>query len=52
MLRHLESLFEFYEILEDLNEQSFEDDTLYSDVEYHFELKNVEKVIDSELKDS
>ena len=51
MLCHLESLFEFYENLEDLNDWSFEDDTLYSNVEYHFELKNNVKAIDDALKD-
>ena len=40
MLCHLEFLFEFYENLEELDEWSFEDDTLYSFVEHHFELKN------------
>ena len=50
MLCHLESLFEFYETLKDLDEWSFEDDTLYSYVEYHFELKNAVKSIDNELK--
>jgi hypothetical protein len=48
---HLESLFEFYENLEDLDEWSFEDDTLYSYVEYHFELKNSVKAIDDALKE-
>ena len=52
MLCHLESLFEFYETLKDLDEWSFEDDTLYSYVEYHFELKNAVNSIDDELKDS
>ena len=51
MLCHLESLFEFYENLEDLDEWSFEDDTLYSYVEYHFELKNSVKAIDDALKE-
>ena len=51
MLSHLESLFEFYENLENLNDWSFEDDTLYSYVEYHFELKNNVKAIDDALKD-
>ena len=50
MLCHLESLFEFCDNLEDLNEWSFKDDTLYSYVEYHFELKNSLKVIDDALK--
>ena len=52
MLCHLESLFEFYESLEDLNDWSFEDDTLYFYVKYHFELKNAVKSIENELKDS
>ncbi len=51
MLCHLESLFEFYENLEDLDDWSFEDDTLYSFVEDHFELKNNVKAIDDELKE-
>ena len=51
MLCHLESLFEFYEKLEDLNDWSFEDDTLYSFVEHHFELKNSVKAIDDALKE-
>ena len=51
MLCHLESLFEFYENLEDLNDWSFEDDTLYSHVVHHFELKNSLKAIDDALKD-
>ena len=51
MLCHLESLFEFYENLEDLNEWSFKDDTLYSYVEHHFELKNNVKAIDDVLKE-
>jgi len=51
MLSHLESLFEFYENLEDLNDWSFEDDTLYSYVEHHFELKNNVKAIDDALRD-
>mgnify|MGYP001296817685 FL=1 len=52
MLCHLESLFEFYKTLEDLEEWSFEDDTLYSYVEYYFELKKAVNSIDDELKDS
>jgi hypothetical protein len=52
MLCHLESLFEFYEALEDLDDWSFEDDTLYSYVEYYFELKKAVNSIDDELKDS
>lgn len=52
MLCHLESLFEFYESIDDLNDWVFEDDTLYFYVKYHFELKNAVKTIDSELKDS
>jgi hypothetical protein len=51
MLCHLESLFEFYEKLEDLNDWSFEDDTLYSHVVHHFELKNSVKAIDDALKE-
>ena len=51
MLYHLESLFEFYEKLENLNDWSFKDDTLYSYVEYHFELKNSVKAIDDALKE-
>ena len=51
MLCHLESLFEFYENLEDLNEWSFKDDTLYSFVEDYFELKNSVKAIDDALKE-
>lgn len=50
MLCHFESLFEFYENLEDLEKWSFEEDTLYSYVKYHFELKNNEKAIDNALK--
>ena len=50
MLCHLESLFEFYETLEDLDDWSFEDDTLYSYVEHHFKLKNSVKAIDDESK--
>lgn len=52
MLCHLESLFEFYETLEDSEEWSFEDDTLYSYVEYYFELKKAVNSINDELKDS
>jgi|TARA_B100001059_G_C17745635_1_gene534128 hypothetical protein len=52
MMCHLESLFEFYKNLEDLNEWSFEDDTLYSHIKYYFKLKNNIKVIDDELKNS
>lgn len=52
MLCHLESLFELYESIEDLNDWVFEDDTLYFYVKYHFELKNAVKTIDNELKDS
>ena len=52
MLCHLESLFEFYEALEDLDDWSFEDDTLYSYVKYYFELKKAVNSIDDELKDS
>ena len=52
MLCHLESLFEFYETKDDLEEWSFEDDALYSYVEYHFELKNAVKCIHDELKKS
>jgi len=51
MLCHLESLFEFYENLEDLDDWSFEDDTLYSYVEDHFELKNNVKAIDDALRE-
>jgi len=51
MMCHLESLFEFYENLEDLDDWSFEDDTLYSYVELHFELKNSVKAIDDALKE-
>ena len=51
MLCHLESLFEFYEKLEDINDWSFEDDTLYSHVVHHFELKNSVKAIDDALKE-
>ena len=50
MLCHLESLFEFYETIDDLDDWSFEDDTLYSYVEYHFELKNTVKAIGDKLK--
>jgi hypothetical protein len=50
MLCHLESLFEFYETKDELDDWSFEDDALYSYVEYHFELKNAVKSIDNELK--
>ena len=51
MLCQLEALFEFYEKLEDLNDWSFEDDTLYSHVVHHFELKNSVKAIDDALKE-
>jgi hypothetical protein len=51
MLCHLESLFEFYENLKELEEWSFEEDTLYSYVEYHFELKNSIKAIDDALRE-
>lgn len=40
LLCHFESLFEFYDSIEELDEWTFEDDTLYSFVQYHFELKN------------
>ena len=52
MLCHLESLFEFYETIDDLDDWSFEDDTLYSYVEYHFELKNTVKAIGDKLKNT
>ena len=52
MLCHLESLFEFYETIDDLEEWSFEDDTLYSYVENHFELKKAVNSITKELKDT
>jgi len=40
LLCHFDSLFEFYNSIEELDEWTFEDDTLYSFVQYHFELKN------------
>jgi hypothetical protein len=40
LLCHFESLFEFYDSIEELDEWTFEDDALYSFVQYHFELKN------------
>ena len=40
LLCHFESLFEFYNNIDELNEWTFEDDTLFSFVQYHFELKN------------
>ena len=52
MLCHLESLFEFYETIEDLEEWSFEDETLISYVENHFELKKAVNSITKELKDT
>jgi len=52
MLCHLESLFEFYETIDELDDWSFEDDTLYSYVENHFELKKAVNSITKELKDT
>ena len=52
MLCHLESLFEFYETIDDLNEWTFEDDTLYSYIEHHFDLKNELNAKHDELKKS
>ena len=40
LLCHFESLFEFYDSIEELDEWTFEDDALYSFVQYYFELKN------------
>jgi hypothetical protein len=40
LLCHFDSLFEFYNSIEELDEWTFEDDTLFSFVQYHFELKN------------
>lgn len=40
LLCHFDSLFEFYEKLEDLNEWTFEDDALYAIVKNHFDIKN------------
>ena len=39
LLCHFDSLFESYNHLDELNEWIFEDDTLFSFVQYHFELK-------------
>ena len=52
MLCHLESLFEFYETIDELDDWSFEDDTLYSYVENHFELKKAVNSITKKLKDT
>ena len=52
MLCHLESLFEFYETIDDLEEWSFEDETLFSYVKHHFEIKKAVKSITKELKDT
>ena len=52
MLCHLESLFEFYETIDDLEEWSFEDETLISYVKHHFELKKAVNSITKELKDT
>ena len=40
ILCHFDSLFEYYNSLEELDDWAFEDDALYSFVKYHFELKN------------
>jgi len=50
MLCHLESLFEFYETIDDLEEWSFEDETLFSYVKHHFEMKNVVNEIKKKLQ--
>ena len=52
MLSHLESLFEFYETIDDLEEWFFEDDILFSYVKHHFEIKKAVKSITKELKDT
>ena len=50
MLCHLESLFEFYETIDDLEEWSFEDETLFSYVKHYFEMKNVVNEIKKKLQ--
>jgi hypothetical protein len=50
ILCHFDSLFEFYNSIEELDDWTFEDDLLYSFVKYHFELKNAVDFIDKELK--
>jgi hypothetical protein len=39
LLCHFDSLFKYYNSLEELNDWAFEDDALYSFVKYHFDLK-------------
>ncbi len=41
ILCHFNSLFEFYESIEELEDWTFKDDALHSFAQYHFELKKV-----------
>ena len=50
ILCHFDSLFEFYESMDATDDWTFNDDTLYSYVERHFELKNAVNFIDDKLK--
>ena len=50
ILCHFDSLFEFYESMDATDDWTFNDDTLYSYVERHFELKKAVNFIDDKLK--
>lgn len=50
ILCHFDSLFEFYNSIEELDDWTFEDDLLNSFVKYHFELKDTVDYIDKEVK--